>query len=158
MAPTWNCDRTTWPWTGPCQRDFLWLILAFSLSCSRFLLHENVHALSLHHHGLLNFRLIQRLIEESVAMGNVLKSSNIYMIFIGKETRYNSSLVGTVGWLWIPSKFEKLFGFCSFTQITGKWDYLLIHINYNYVSLLFDQETTTICINFYHIISVLLSF
>lgn len=104
------------------------------------------------------FVLIQRLIEESVAMGNVLKSSNIYMIFIGKETRYNSSLVGTVGWLWIPSKFEKLFGFCSFTQITGKWDYLLIHINYNYVSLLFDQKTATICINFYHTISVLLSF
>lgn len=55
-------------------------------------------------HGLLNFHLIQRLIEQSVAMRNILESSNIYvealtkaLIFIGKETRYSSSLVETVG-------------------------------------------------------------
>lgn len=82
-------------------------------------------------HGLLNFHLIQRLIEQSVAMRNILKSSNIYVIFIGKETRYSSSLVGTVGLLRIPSNFEKIFGFCSFTQITGKWNYHLIDVNYN---------------------------
>lgn len=129
-----------------------WLPLAYFRLFFVLLSFPSPRKCSLHDHGLLNFHLIQRLIEESVAMRNILKNSNIHVIFIGKETRYDNSLVGTVGWLWIPSKFEKVFAVCLFYywQIIGKWNYLLIDINYNYVSPLFDQEKATICIIFYH--------